>query len=140
MTFIVMGNIVKVELNTCQVYDMMGGETHLIHINGESILDLKPGMDGIFIGDCVHGKLKAKKVEISKFLNALYEEDLFDSSGAWTLVQVVDDPFPEIFKKYMEEQKLLEVEHYKADALVDLDLEDIEDFESYEEDEDEPDE
>ena len=116
-----MGNVTKVDLNTCQVYDVIGGESHTIHITGEAILNIKPGMDGIFIGEYLQGRLRAKKIEISKFLNALYEEDLFDSSGSWTLVQVVDDPFPEIFKKYLAERE--------AQKALDIDLEDKDEYE-----------
>ena len=127
-----MGNVTQVDLNTCQVYDVIGGETHTIHIVGEAILEIKPGIDAIFIGEYVQGKLRAKKIEISKFLNALYEEDLFDSSGSWTLVQVVDDPFPEIFKKFLAERQAMEAEMAELELeqnTKDLNFEEPEDKE-----------
>jgi hypothetical protein len=109
MTCVFFGRILKIHLDKIEVLDFVSKEIHKnIYPKGNSLLDLKEGSTYIFQGDYRKDKISVNCINPKKFLNPLYEEDLFAKSGAYTLVEVVDDPFPEAYKKYMEELKNLE--------------------------------
>lgn len=101
MTFCCLGNVVDVASGTAKVTDSITGEQYEIVMIGEGALNIQPGVDAIFVGEIVSGIMRAKKIEISKFLNPLYEDDLFDSASSFNLIAVIDDPFPQIYMELM---------------------------------------
>ncbi len=105
MTGVIIGKVLDVNLGAVIIEDHISRERIECDIDNSDMLDLKIGEQAIFVGDIYMNKMRVKKVEIRKFLDPLYEEDLFDASGRFTLIPLVSNPFTEKFLEYMERRK-----------------------------------
>lgn len=108
MIGVVIGKVVNVELGKLIVEDHVSRELIECEADADDVLDIELGQQAIFVGRINHGKLKVRKLEIRKFLDPLYEEDLFDASGKFTLIPPIANPFTENFIEFMEKRKAIE--------------------------------
>lgn len=99
MTCIIVGTVQDVSLKELKIEDSNTGEVHNCILNDDALLGVKAGQTGIFCGTYYNGKIRLRKVDVRRFLDPLYEEDLLEKSGEFTLLTVIDDPFPDIFEK-----------------------------------------
>jgi hypothetical protein len=100
--FCVVGKIKELGLGTGVIVDLSTGEEFKCNLNTET---LSVGQQGAFTGELVGNKISVKHATIRKFLDPLYEEDLFEASGKFTLIQPVDNPFPELWEELNKENE-----------------------------------
>lgn len=99
MTCVIVGKILKKEINKIEILDSNTQELHQCTFPDEEYEHLKEGDSGVFCGQSVNGVTKIKKIDLRKFLNPLYEEDLFENAGRYDFVDPINDPFPALFKE-----------------------------------------
>jgi hypothetical protein len=115
MTIVIVGEIKERNARTLTILDAVTKEYHKVTAIDDDTLELPAGTTGLFIGESVGGELKITRKEIRKLLDPLYEEDLMGIAGK-IVVELIDDPFPELFARKEEELKELE-ESEKLEAF-----------------------
>lgn len=101
----IIGTVKSLEQRSITLQDRITKQEYVCESEGDDLLELKIGDQGVFIGQYVSGTLKVKRMEIRKFLDPLYESDLYDASGKFNLIPVINDPFTDIYLEFMEELK-----------------------------------
>jgi hypothetical protein len=94
-----------------KIEDRLTKEHYDCEPDGTDFLNLKEGDSGIFVGQYLPPIFKVKRINMRKFLDPLYEADLYDASGKFNLVPVLDDPFTSAYLAFLEKQKALELEN-----------------------------
>lgn len=102
------GKIVSIGNKVAEIEDTLTSQIYSCRTTGEEFLELKEGDEGVFLGEFYNNQLTIQKIEIRKFLDPLYEADLYDASGAFTMVSVIDDPFIDIYREFKEQQILVD--------------------------------
>lgn len=125
MTAAVVGTVLSLGTGTVfTIQDNSNRETIECTAQTDDILDLKVGMTAIFVGQYSPTEFKVRKIEIRKFLDPLYEEDLLSVSNSFALVPVMNNPFTEAYlewqKNYVEEET---TEEPSNDSVSEEDLE-----------------
>ena len=105
MTGVVIGKVLDISLDGLTIEDHITKEKIKAFSESDDVLELTIGDTGIFVGNLYNNSIRIKRYEIRKFLDPLYEEDLFDASGKFTLIPVVDNPFTDTYLKFMEKRK-----------------------------------
>lgn len=98
MTSVLVGTVKSSELSGIIVSDHVTGKEVTCKITGDDSLDIEIGETAIFVGTVLDSVFYARKVEIRKFLEPLYEKDLYEISGQYTIISVVDNPFAEVYR------------------------------------------
>jgi hypothetical protein len=106
----VIGKVIDVQNKSIVVEDRLTKQQYTCETEGDDFLNIKKEEQGVFVGQYYNNVLRVKRVEIRKFLDPLYEADLYDASGKFNLIPVLDDPFTEVYLTYLEKQKQLDEE------------------------------
>jgi hypothetical protein len=101
----IVGEIISIDKRNLKVQDFRTKEIYECEADNSIALDLRVGDNGVFIGQYVNGTLSVNKIEIRKFLDPLYESDLYDASGKFNIVAVINDPFTESYLEFLERQR-----------------------------------
>ena len=59
--------------------------------------EIKVGDTGVFVGENKGDYVKVSRTEIRQFLDPLYEDELIKAAGLFTLIEPIDNPFPDVF-------------------------------------------
>jgi hypothetical protein len=102
MTSVLVGRIVDIQNGKLMIEDHVTKEVIECESDSDEVLDLQIGEDAIFAGQRYADRFRVKRFEIRKFLDPLYEEDLLDASGRFTLVPPINNPFTDTFIQFME--------------------------------------
>jgi hypothetical protein len=102
MVVCIVGEVVSISGRTFDIKDRITSEVFSCKVEGEDSLDLKVGDTGCFVGTSYNNSIKVHKIEIRKFLDPLYEDDLLDLSSKHTLLPIIDEPFTQIYKEFLE--------------------------------------
>jgi hypothetical protein len=105
MTCVIIGKIEEMTLKELHIRDEISKELHLCVPENEEFLDLEVGTTGVFMGSYYKGKISVRYIHPTKFVEPLYETDLFTMAGGFTFVPPINDPFSETYLKFIEEQK-----------------------------------
>ena len=105
MIICVIGTITSIEHQKITIEDRITKEEIVCIPSGDSVLDMKVGDQGVFVGESCQGVNTLKKVEVRKFLDPLYETDLYQASSVYNMVDVIDNPFTEAYLAFMEKRK-----------------------------------
>lgn len=108
MVACIIGTILSIENRSMVIEDRLTKQQYNCEPEGNEFLDLKIGQNGIFVGQYLEPIFKVKRINIRKFLDPLYEVDLYDASGKFNLIPVLDDPFIEAYLTYMKKQEELD--------------------------------
>lgn len=115
----VIGKVIDVQNKSIVVEDRLTKQQYTCETEGDDFLNIKKEEQGVFVGQYYNNVLRVKRVEIRKFLDPLYEADLYDASGKFNLIPVLDDPFTEVYLTYLEKQKQLDEEEVSnAEELI----------------------
>jgi len=95
----IVGKVLDLGIDKATILDLKTSEEFECTLNTEG---LEKNQTGLFSGDLIKGKITVKYIHLKKFLNPLYEQDLFSSAGKYTLIQPIEDPFPEEWEKLNE--------------------------------------
>jgi hypothetical protein len=86
-----------------ELEDVQSGTIIRARMKGGDAFEVKTGDEGLFLGHMLRdGSFEVHRVERRKMINPMDEKDLFGASGRFTLVDVVDDPFTEAYKRYLD--------------------------------------
>jgi hypothetical protein len=99
------GNILDISIDGTKIEDKISKEVHLVKLTGDQSLELKIGDTGIFVGELYNSKFRVTRYEIRKFLDPMYEEDLFSVAGKYSLIPPINDPFTEVYERFLEQDK-----------------------------------
>jgi len=105
MTACIVGTIIEIQAKSIIVEDRLTKQHYKCEIEGDDLLEIKVGDQGVFVGQYYNESLKVRRVAIRKFLDPLYEADLYDASGKFTLIPVLNDPFTETYLEFLEKQR-----------------------------------
>lgn len=94
------GTIVDIDLTTIIVEDLKTKERFTCIFDGDESLEAKIGDEGTFVGKFRNGVIAVKKVDVRKFLDPLFEEDMLRTAGLTTLIAPIADPFPEMYLRF----------------------------------------
>lgn len=105
MTFGCIGTVVNVQLDQVSIKDFSTNQVFVGKLSKSDLFELKVGMQGYFSGDIkvINGTLQlgnVNRVDETKLLEPLNEQDVYLSSGQFTLLDAITDPFFEFFRKY----------------------------------------
>lgn len=103
MIVCILGAIKEITGKLFVVCDQVTKEEIICEAQGDTLLEAKVGDTGVFVGHYYKGLIKINKVNVRKFLDPLYEDDLYDASGKFNLVPVINDPFTEAYLEYLNE-------------------------------------
>lgn len=124
MTGVVIGKVLDVNLDGVIIEDHVTKEKITAISESDDVLEMKIGETAIFVGNLYGNTIRVKRYEIRKFLDPLYEQDLFDASGRYSLIPPVDNPFTDAFVEFMEKRKVQELEAKEAQlATLEVDTE-----------------
>ncbi len=101
MTCVIAGEVLDVGPNSVQVRDVLTEDVYEILLQREEILKLDKGTHGFFVGELRYGKITARKVDIRKFLQPLHERDIMELSAKYIQVEIVDNPFDELYAEHI---------------------------------------
>lgn len=106
------GRVVDLQLKTAVVEDLRTKERFTCKLDGDEAFEVKVGDEGTFAGRVRNGEYVVRRVDVRKFLDPLYEEDMLKTAGLTSLVAPIDDPFPEMYMRFkaIEEQRRAEEE------------------------------
>lgn len=96
------GEVLNVGYDKVKIKTFPDNEEIEVFISGDGILELKEGMQGIFVGKLSGQQFILENVELKKFLDPLYQRNLLNIASNMNLVEVVNDPFPAVFRNYFE--------------------------------------
>lgn len=116
MVVCIIGTVVEVDNKALTIEDRLTKQHYKCESEGDDFLNLKINDQGVFIGQSYNNIVKVRKYEIRKFLDPLYEADLYDASGKFTLIPVIEDPFTEAYLKFLERQQ--EIDEAKEQELI----------------------
>ena len=102
MVACILGTIVDIQPRLVIIEDRLTKKNYNCTPETDEFLDYKIGDSGVFVGQIYNEVFRIRKVEIRTFLNPLYESDLYDASGKYNLISPIDNPFTEVFQKYLE--------------------------------------
>lgn len=102
MTVCLIGKILRINTRSLDISEMSTKEEYTCDYENDDLFDLKVDQQGVFVGELISGRLRLKKVEIRKFLDPLYEDDLYDASGSLTLVPIINDPFTQTYIEFLK--------------------------------------
>lgn len=111
MIGILAGKVKDLTLKGLSVEDIQTGDIHICQCSPELLETLEIGETGVFSILFQAGNMHIRRLEMRKFLDPLYEEDVITASGKFTFVEIEDDPFPRIFSQLKEEMSNLLNEH-----------------------------
>ena len=112
MTVAFIGTIVDMNLREVQVRDLETKEVLSCELISEDALIDTPieiGRTAVFTGKYYAGKITIRRFVYKKFLEPLYEDDLLGLAGEFALLKAIDDPFTELYQKFLEEEKQREL-------------------------------
>jgi hypothetical protein len=110
----IIGKVISIENKVITVEDRLTKQQYICETEGDDFLNINKDDQGVFVGQYYNNVFRVKRVEIRKFLDPLYEADLYDASGKFNLIPVLNDPFTETYLKYMEQQK--EIDKLEAEV------------------------
>jgi hypothetical protein len=103
MTISFYGEVLEKDFNTVKILDYGTKQTIVAQMKGTQILDIEVEQTGIFTGQMLgDGSYQLKRIDPGKLLTPLWEEDLFEASGKYTLVTCIKNPFTEAFLQRRE--------------------------------------
>lgn len=86
---------------TYRVTDIETDEIYRVEFDDER--DLEIGSTAVLCGQLRNATFYASRVDVRKFLQPLYEEDLFQKSADFALVRTARDVFSEIYDRWSRE-------------------------------------
>jgi len=96
--------VVDRDMGSAHIRDLQSGTVFSARMKGDSAFDMQAGDEGLFLGFLLPtGVFEIKRVDKRKMLNPMFEVDLFNASGRFTLIETVDNPFTDAFIKYLDE-------------------------------------
>lgn len=98
-TICVIGEVVSIGMTDVQVKASDTLETYTLEVDAEQLEQIEVGKEGVFVGTLKGGAIKIKRVDIRRFLDPLYEEDVFETGSRYVTVPVPEDPFDEMFSR-----------------------------------------
>jgi len=116
MTVCIVGEILSVDKRDVVIRDRFTKEEIKAELIGDEVFEVQEGFEGLFVGSMFNNLITIKLVEIRKFLDPLYEKDLYDISGKFSFVPVLKDPFTDAFIKFQEEEARREEERLRIIA------------------------
>lgn len=105
MVVCIVGEIIQLSPIAIVVREVETEEEITCSPEGTSILDLQVGDKGVFVGRMINGHIAIKHMDVRKFLDPLYEADLYKASGKYTMVDVIENPFTMAYTEMMEKQR-----------------------------------
>lgn len=118
MVACIIGTIKSIENKAMVIEDRLTKQHYNCEPDGNDFLNLKIGDSGIFIGQYLAPIFKVKRINIRKFLDPLYEADLYDASGKFNLIPVIDDPFTSAYLEFIDKQKDLDAQAENTDEPI----------------------
>ena len=105
MTACIIGTVTAIKDKLVTIEDRLTKQQYDCETESDEFFNLKEGDQGVFVGQYLENIFRVKRVEVRKFLDPLYEADLYDVSGKFTLIPVLNDPFTATYLEFMEKQK-----------------------------------
>ena len=99
MTICMLGKITEIGATNIKVEDLQTGSSIILHLEIGDVFEAKIGDTGIFQGEYINNKIKAKRIDVRKFLNPIFESELISQSGFFNLITPIEDVFTQAFKE-----------------------------------------
>lgn len=124
MTFAVIAKIDDVNDTTIFCHELTGARTKL-QVEYTGGVEVKKDDEIIFTGDFTeHGLVAHNNVSIRRFLEPLNEEELFEASARFKMVQTINDPFPAAYKHlYPIAEAIKEKDNEEENVVITIETE-----------------
>jgi hypothetical protein len=104
LTVAFIGTVCGFNNGLLEVQELTTNEKYKIIPGNDLTLELEIGKTAVFMGTLNKGQLTLISYDVRKLIDPMYEEDLLNASSNIS-ISLVNDPFPQIFNSFIEENK-----------------------------------
>lgn len=82
---------------------LFGDESSIwVQLNGNDSLELSIGDEGFFSGEIYNGQYLVSNINLRRLVDPLYQKDLLAEGALLSVIPLLNNPFPEVFKDYLK--------------------------------------